>query len=146
MLRATQLSVCVLSAAMLAAVAAASVTAQGSPGPDAALERLSLVTIRWINTTQATYRQQHGRFADLPELLLFAPRPPGWPGNDDGTPLAKPSWLEINVLVDRSNKRYAAMVGSRESCAWRYFSDDSGVISMGRPLGCERDVTTRPAR
>lgn len=146
MLRATQLSVCVLSAAMLAAVAAASLTAQGSPGPDAALERLSLVTIRWINTTQATYRQQHGQFADLPELLRFDPRPPGWHGNDNGAPLAKPSGLEISILVDRSNKRYAAMVSSRESCAWRYFSDDSGVISTGRPLGCERDVTTRPAR
>lgn len=146
MLRATQLSVCVLSTTAVAVVAAASLTAQGSPSPDVAVERLSLVTIRWINTTQATYRQQHGQFADLPELMRFAPRPPGWPGNDDGTPLAKPSGLEISILVDRSNKRYAAMVGSRESCAWRYFSDESGVISMGRPLGCERDVTTRPAR
>ena len=106
-----------------------------------ATEKL-VVTLRLLNTSEYSYRGEHGRFANREELLAFL-RQYGYKRNaviDLESP--KPYELAITTSKDGEHyqitlKRTSDMNDESTWCKTAAFSDDAGVIFLGAALDCD---------
>jgi hypothetical protein len=114
---------------------------QASAQTEIATEKL-VVTLRLLNTSEYSYREEHGRFANWEELLAFV-RQNGYKRNaviDLENP--KPYELEITTSRDGEHyqitlKRASDMNDKSTWCKTAAFSDDAGVIFLGAALDCD---------
>jgi hypothetical protein len=114
---------------------------QANAQTEIATEKL-VVTLRLLNTSEYSYREEHGRFANWEELLAFL-RQNGYKRNaviDLENP--KPYELEITTSRDGEHyqitlKRASDMNDKSAWCETAAFSDDAGVIFLGAALDCD---------
>jgi|SRR5271157_4963744 len=101
-----------------------------------------VVTLRLLTTSEYSYREENGRFANWEELLAFLEQN-GYKRKaviDLENP--KPYELEITTTRDGEHyqitlKRTSDMNDKSTWCKTAAFSDDAGVIFLGAALDCE---------
>jgi hypothetical protein len=131
----------VMFCALLVILAGVTIFPQANGQTEIATEKL-VVTLRLLNTSEYSYRGEHGRFANWEELLGFL-RQNGYKRNaviDFENP--KPYELEITTSKDGEHyqitlKRTSDMNDKSTWCKAAVFSDDAGVIFIGAALDCD---------
>jgi hypothetical protein len=122
-----------LIALALTSLATFSLAQQGVPANST--DR-NVAVVRTLNTAQVTYAAKHNRFGTLKELV------------DSGVFKESAQTLQLNlndpehflanadVKILSDGKGYQIMLKPHEKCAPTMFSSESGVIYVGKALGC----------
>jgi hypothetical protein len=114
---------------------------QANAQTEVAIEKL-LTTLRMLNTSEYSYRWEHGRFADWEELLAFLQQN-GYK-KDAVIDLENPKPYELEIATSKNGDHYQITLkrtidrnDKRTWCKRAVFSDDAGVIFTGAALDCE---------
>jgi hypothetical protein len=119
--------------------AGAAIFPQANAQNEIATEKL-VVTLRLLNTSEYSYREEKGRFANWEELLAFL-RQNGYKRNaviDLENP--KPYEVEITTSSDGEHYQITLKPDMNDKSTWckaAAFSDDAGVIFLGAALDCD---------
>ncbi len=111
-----------------------------APATTADGDRDSITLLRWINTVQARRAADTGGFASLSAIAgaqdIPSPVSPMTVTNEIG------QWQQRQVVlvVSGTGRQYAVKLAPEVRCGWTFFTDESGVISKGRALGCDADA------
>ena len=99
--------------------------------------------VRTINTAEATYKSEHGGFADwdglYPTIIAAQNREPIANGVANGRgPEVVPGWI-LTLIVSRDGKTYQLSLHnlSDTKCPFSFFSDQNGLVYQGDVIGCE---------
>jgi hypothetical protein len=97
--------------------------------------------LRLLNTGEALYRQQYGRFASRDEMLTFLKDKSELGQSPIALDNPKPYELAITTSSDGTHyqiglRRPSNMEDRSTWCKTAGFSDDRGVIFLGVALGC----------
>lgn len=101
--------------------------------------------MREINTRQVTFYMANKKFADAGQLITFAQQKHYSVIQNELTPSAlAPYTLQINVSSDGTHyqaslKRPSDMKDKTTWCKTAVFSDDSGLIYIGKNIGCDEE-------
>jgi hypothetical protein len=104
-----------------------------------ATEKL-VVTLRLLNTSEYSYREEKGRFANWEELLAFL-RQNSYK-RKAVIDLENPKPYEVEITTSRDGEHYQITLkpDMNDKSAWckaAAFSDDAGVIFLGAALDCD---------
>ena len=99
-----------------------------------------VVTLRLLNTSEYSYREEKGRFANWEELLTFL-RQNGYK-RTAVIDLENPKPYEVEITTSRDGEHYQItlkpdMNDKSKWCKAAAFSDDAGVIFLGAALDCD---------
>lgn len=115
---------------------------------------LAVHAVRVINTAEAIYRQEQGRYASWEELYgssalesasqRFRSTPMGnrvpVPTLAPGTEVIPGFELRLVVKPDGSGYNLSLRDIQQRNCGSSFFSDDSGLIDEGKNIGCEAQL------
>jgi hypothetical protein len=109
--------------------------------PDSRLTGAGVV--RTINTAEAIYKYDHGRFADwddlYPTIIAAQNRNPDAKGLAIGRgPEVVPGWI-LTLIVSHDGKAYQLSLRNvlETKCPFSFFSDQTGLIYQGNVIGCD---------
>ncbi|HYL84895.1 MAG TPA: hypothetical protein VE263_11720 [Candidatus Angelobacter sp.] len=100
-----------------------------------------VATVRNLNTAEVLYLQETGRFASLDDMLGFLRKKDylkTMPINLENTKAVE---LRITTTLDGAHyqlgiRQASEKSGQKTGCNLAAFSNDSGLIYLGTPLGC----------
>jgi hypothetical protein len=126
----------VLPLAVLASLIGVLAAPRAAGGQQAADDQGSIAFMRWVNTVQAKRMAETGVFAPLSVLVSDGDVPvPGAPV-DITNELGRWQQRRVVLVLSGTGKQYAVKLTPEARCGWTFFTDESGVISRGRPVGC----------
>jgi hypothetical protein len=103
-------------------------------------EQLAVDLVRKINTTQVEFRLQNNAYVSLDQLLehRFMADSKALLEPADRTSAALADY-HLRVVATDDGQRYTVMIASQAvRCGFAVFSDEGGVIYVGKALGCDR--------
>jgi hypothetical protein len=107
---------------------------------------MSINIIRLINTAQVAKHHADGQFSEWQELVnspTFAQTRTATERQYKlkGVKLSDTSevvpGLELRITVSKDGKSYQISVSEKKTCGALFFSNESGLIAEGKPLGCD---------
>ena len=113
---------------------------QANGQTEIATEKL-VVTLRLLTTSEYSYREGHGHFADWEELHAFL-RQNGYK-RKAVIDLENPQPYELEITTSRDGEHYQITLRTSDMndkstwCKTAAFSDDAGVIFLGAALDCD---------
>lgn len=117
-----------------------SVTQKQEVGGEPEIPTAKLVaTMRFLGTSEVSYRGENGRFANQEELLAFF-RQKNLLGKSP-LDLENPAPYQVQIITNADATRYQITIrpdfkNESTSCRTAVFEDDTGVIFLGKAIDC----------
>jgi hypothetical protein len=125
-----------LSLALLVSLTGVLAAQDPAPAHQPADDRESIAFMRWINTVQAKRMSDTGGFAPLSVLAGDRQVPFRGAPVEVTNELGRWHQHRVMLVLSGTGKQYAVKLAPEARCGWTFFTDESGVISKGRPVGC----------
>ncbi len=133
--------ICLLAVLSLYGAQLPTLVRPGGPHPPTP-RTTALSVLRLVNTGEAQFRSQNGRFGTWEELQTSnimdnLKAPIGLPGVQFAPAPEILSGLELRLLRSDDGRYSASIQDISARCSLALFTDERGLIYEGRPLGCE---------
>jgi len=128
-----------LSAALVVLLLLVSGAFAQTTAPSADSRATAINGLRLLNTAQMMFHSQHGRFASLADLpaLLDATKPSYRASMPHFDPAAGKDALEgFELAIVADDGGYELTLKEKKSCGVFAYSDQVGLIFLGKALGC----------